>query len=198
MVMKEKTVEEVLKEIEFCYELHDFQMKRLSRLIGAVKSKFGDEVLETVKNVDVNYTQLIRWYLNRTVSILDTLKDKFGEEVVEIVKQSEVQDRLRGGKDYAKMMGCNKLEGVIPMFKEENIVSKTDMEILFRQNNGCPISRIAREDGITNWMYILACYTDPHLVEGYNEKLCCEVRKSHMCGDDYCEWLIYDKELKEL
>lgn len=39
----------------------------------------------------------------------------------------------------------------------------------------------------------LHCSIDTYLVKGFNENIICEVRKSHLLGDEICEWYIYEK-----
>lgn len=81
------------------------------------------------------------------------------------------------------------------MFGESNLIKEESNEngLLFRQINECPMSRIGRKEGLEEVMCKLHCSIDPYLVKGFNENLICEVRKSHLFGDDFCEWYIYEK-----
>lgn len=145
--------------------------------------------------MNLNYQELLKWYLQHTFDVVNAIKDKFGDEVLDIVHQAEIEDVIKEGKNYGKKNGQNSLKDIIPMFGESNLIKEESNEngLLFRQINGCPISRIARKEGLEEVMCKLHCSIDPYLVKGFNENLICEVRKSHLFGDDFCEWYIYEK-----
>jgi hypothetical protein len=123
------------------------------------------------------------------------MKDRFGDDVLSIIHKTETDAIVKEGNNFAKKCGENTLENIIPLFGERNLVKEESNEkgLLFRQVNGCPMSRISREEGLEEIMCKLHCSVDPFLVKGFNENLVCEVRKAHLFGDDVCEWYIYEK-----
>lgn len=189
------STKEMLVDLDFAYELHEFNMNRMERIIASLRDRYGDEVFEVIKDMDLNYKELLRWYLNHTFDIVNALKNKFGDEVLDIIFQTEIDDVVKQGNASAKRCGQNTLKDIIPMFGEKNLVMEesTEKGLLFRQLNGCPMSRVSREDGLEDVMSKLYCNVDPYLVKGFNENLICELRKSHLLGDDFCEWYIYEK-----
>lgn len=54
------------------------------------------------------------------------------------------------------------------------------------------MSRISIEEGLEEVMCKIHCSVYPYLVKGFNENLVCEIRKSHLFGDEICEWYIYE------
>ena len=189
------STKERLVNLDFAYELHDFQMNRLERIITSLSHRYGEEVFEVVKDMEVNYEELLKWYLCHTFDVVNALKDKFGEEVLSIIHETEIEDVLRQGNNFAKKFGQNTLKDIMPLFGERNLVETESNEkgLLFRQANGCPMSRISREEGLEEVMCKLHCSVDPYMVKGFNENLVCEVRKSHLLGDEICEWYVYEK-----
>lgn len=189
------STKERLENLDFTYELHDFQMKRLERMITSLRDKYGEDVFEVIKNMDLNYKELLKWYMHHTFNIVNALNEKFGDEVLDIIHQTEINDAARVGNEYARKCGQNTLKNIIPMFGEKNLVTEESGEkgLLFRRKGGCPVSRVSREEGLEEVMCKLHCSIDPYSVKGFNENLVCEVRKSHLFGDDFCEWYIYEK-----
>lgn len=192
--VKVSTKEELLK-LEFAYELHEFQINRLERIITSLRDRYGDEVFEVYKEIKVSYNELLRWYLIHTFDVVNAMKNVFGEEVLNVIHDTEIEDVMREGKSFAKKCGQNTLKDIIPLFGERNLVKEEscDKGLLFRQENGCPMSRISKEEGLEEVMCRLHCSVDPYLVKGFNENIICEVRKSHLLGDEICEWYIYEK-----
>ncbi|MPM31664.1 hypothetical protein SDC9_78221 [bioreactor metagenome] len=192
--VKVSTKEELLK-LEFAYELHEFQKNRLERIITSLRDRYGDEVFEVYKEINVSYNELLRWYLIHTFDVVNAMKNVFGEEVLNVIHDTEIEDVMREGKSFAKKCGQNTLKDIIPLFGECNLVKEEscDKGLLFRQENGCPMSRISKEEGLEEVMCRLHCSVDPYLVKGFNENIICEVRKSHLLGDEICEWYIYEK-----
>lgn len=192
--VKVSTKEELLK-LEFAYELHEFQMNRLERIITSLRDRYGDEVFEVYKEIKVSYNELLRWYLIHTFDVVSAMKNAFGEEVLNVIHDAEIKDVMIAGKSFAKKCGQNTLKDIIPLFGERNLVKEEscDKGLLFRQENGCPMSRISKEEGLEEVMCRLHCSVDPYLVKGFNENIVCEVRKSHLLGDEICEWYIYEK-----
>ena len=47
---------------------------------------------------------------------------------------------------------------------------------------------------VEKFVYQLHCCNDPCFVEGFNSHLGCEVRKSLLNDDEYCEHYIYIKD----
>ncbi|EQB90394.1 hypothetical protein J2Z44_003160 [Clostridium punense] len=189
------STKEELRELEFAYELHEFQMNRLERIITSLRDRYGDEVFEVYKEIKVSYNELLRWYLIHTFDIVSAMKTRFGGEVLNVIHDAEIEDVVREGKSFAKNCGQNTLNNIIPLFGEHNLVKEESCEkaLLFRQENGCPMSRISKEEGLEEVMCRLHCSVDPYLVKGFNENIICEVRKSHLLGDEICEWYIYEK-----
>lgn len=192
--VKASTKEE-LEKIEFAYELNQFQMNRLERIISSLRERYGEEVFEVYKEIEVSYKELLKWYLIHTFDVVSAMKTRFGDEVLDIIHNAEIEDVMKDGNNFAKKCGQNTLNYIIPLFGEYNLVKEKSSEkaLLFRQENGCPMSRISREEGLEEVMSRLHCSVDPYLVKGFNENIVCEVRKSHLFGDDICEWYIYEK-----
>lgn len=188
------STKERLVDLDFAYELHEFQMNRLERIITSLRDNYGEEVFEVIKDMNLNYKELLKWYLRHIFDVVNAMKGKFGDEVLNIIHQAEIDDVVKEGKAYAKRCGQNTLKDIIPMFGERNLVMEESNEkgLLFRQENGCPMSRISREEGLEEVMCKLHCSVDPYLVKGFNENLVCELRKSHLFGDEFCEWYIYE------
>lgn len=155
------STKEILANLDFAYELHEFQMNRLERIITSLRETYGEDVFE----------------------------------VLSIIHQTEIDDVVKAGNNFAKKCGQNTLKDIIPLFGERNLVKEEINEkgLLFRQVNGCPMSRISREEGLEEVMCKLHCSVDLYLVQGFNENFVCEVRKSHLFGDEVCEWYIYEK-----
>jgi hypothetical protein len=189
------STKEILVNLDFAYELHDFQMNRLGRIITSLRERYGEDVFEVIKDMEVGYKELLKWYLRHTFDIVNAMKDRFGDEVLSIIQQTEIDDVVKEGNNFAKKCGQNTLKDIIPLFGERNLVKEESNEkgLLFRQANGCPMSRISREEGLEEVMSKLHCIVDPYLVKGFNENLVCEVSKSHLFGDEICEWYIYEK-----
>ncbi|WP_291570549.1 L-2-amino-thiazoline-4-carboxylic acid hydrolase [Clostridium sp. UBA4548] len=189
------SAKEELQKLEFAYELNEFQMNRLERIISSLRDRYGDEVFEVYKEIKVSYNELLRWYLIHTFDVVSAMKNVLGEEVLNVIHDAEIEDVMREGKSFAKKCGQNTLKDIIPLFGERNLVKEEscDKGLLFRQENGCPMSRISREEGLEEVMCRLHCSVDPYLVKGFNENIICEVRKSHLLGDEICEWYIYEK-----
>lgn len=189
------SAKEELQKLEFAYELNEFQMNRLERIISSLRDRYGDQVFEVYKEIKVSYNELLRWYLIHTFDVVSAMKNVLGEEVLNVIHDAEIEDVMREGKSFAKKCGQNTLKDIIPLFGERNLVKEEscDKGLLFRQENGCPMSRISREEGLEEVMCRLHCSVDPYLVKGFNENIICEVRKSHLLGDEICEWYIYEK-----
>lgn len=189
------STKERLVSLDFAYELHEFQMKRLERIITSLRESYGEDVFEVIKSIEINYRELLKWYLRHTYDIVNAMKERFGDEVLNIIYETEIDNTYKEGNNFAKKFGQNALKDIIPLFGERNLVKEESNEkgLLFRQINGCPMSRISREEGLEEVMCKLHCSVDPYLVNGFNENLKCELRKSHLFGDEICEWYIYEK-----
>lgn len=176
--------------------LHDFHTERTADMLEALQAEFGDEILSTIEEAGVDKYGLYRWHLERTLSIIDTLKDKYNSSVVDIVLKRESLTRREVGIKFAKELGRNSLEDIIPFFtggNDENIIEKNDGEVLVK-STGCLAGRIAYDLNRAEMVYALHCKNDKDFVDGFNSKLGCEVVKTLMEGHDCCIHRVYVKE----
>lgn len=176
--------------------LHDFHTERTATWIDEVINAYGEEALSLIKNAGVDTYGLYRWHLERTLSWIDTLEEAYGTEVVDIILNSHRKARREQGAQFAKELGKNSLEDIIPFFSygiEDNIIEKDDKQVLIKAT-GCLAGKIAYDINRSKRVYALHCDLDKDFTEGFNSKLGCEVIQTLMDGHDCCIHRIYVKE----
>lgn len=153
--------------------------------------QLGDEVLQVASQVDVDYQGLIRWHLIRMIELIEQLQKKFGPEVIDIILAKERAERINNGIEMAEQSVKNTIEDIIPYFGgNQNVIERSEQHCLIHTKY-CALANAAKDAGIEELIYQLHCCSDPFFVEGFNNELKCEVRKSLLHGDDYCEHYIY-------
>lgn len=194
MVDKKQELQSLIKSLYFFDEIHSFQMERAISFAEALRSHYGDDVLEVLKAGEDAWKESLGFSMKQTANIINLCKEKYGDEVVEILRDLDKEERLKAGHEFAISQGNNSLEDIIPFCGEGTIVEKGDDYILFKRcANRCPVGILAKELGMSDLMYNFHCAGDPPFVEGFNPNLVCEVRKNAMY-DDYCEHLIRYKQ----
>ena len=176
--------------------LHDFHTERTEVWIDAVREKFGDETLRVIQEKGVDTYGLYRWHLERTLLMIDSLANAFGSEVIDIILNKTRLDRQEQGAQFAKELGRNTLEDIIPAFthgNDKNIIEKDDKHVLIRTTE-CLVGKIAYDINRSELVYALHCNLDEYFVQGFNSKLGCEVIQTIVDGHDCCVHRIYVKE----
>lgn len=176
--------------------LHDFHTERTEVWIDAVREKFGDETLRVIQEKGIDTYGLYRWHLERTLLLIDSLRTAFGSEVMDIILNKNRLDRQEQGAQFAKELGKNTLEDIIPAFSngiDENIIEKDDKHVIIK-STGCLAGKIAYDINRSELIYALHCNLDEDFVHGFNSKLGCEVIQTLMDGHDCCIHRIYVKE----
>lgn len=176
--------------------LHDFHTERTETWIDAVREKFGDETLSVIREKGVDTYGLYRWHLERTLSWIDALTDAYGSDVVNIIIDKNREERRQQGAQFAKQLGKNSLEDIIPAFSygnSENIIEKNDKQVIIK-STGCLAGKIACDIDRSNMVYALHCALDKDFTEGFNCELGCEVIQTLMDGHECCIHRIYVKE----
>lgn len=202
--MKEKdsievnsTIERQKKISELQYgkfgAIHEFHTSRTANILNELIEHFGEEVLQVAGQVEVDFQGLMQWHLKRTADLLNQLEKKFGSEVFDIVMKKERECREESGKEISQKCEENLIEDIIPYFGgEQNVVEKCKDDCVIRTKY-CVLANAAKDANIEEFVYHLHCCNDPSFVEGFNPNLGCEVRKSLLNGDEYCEHHIYIK-----
>ena len=176
--------------------LNEFHNERNGIWIDTLRENFGDDVLDVIKN-GVDKYGLYRWHLETLLKMLELLAEKYGERVYEIVYEKQRNDRYEQGKRLAKEMGSNTLKDVTNIFTSNDdtkIIEKGDDYVLIKSGVNCLPGRIAYDINKKDVIYNLHCSTDPILVKGFNDNICCELVQTRMDGHDYCVHKIYVKE----
>ena len=173
--------------------LHNFHTERTASIINELADRFGEAVIHVVEQMEIDKKGLISWHLKRTAELVEKLQESFGPEVVDIIKLKEGEDRRKNGLEMAQSTGGNTIADIIPYFGgEQNVIDRSSDSVLI-QTQFCPLADSAREMGIENLIYSLHCCSDHFFVEGFNPELGCEVQKSMLNGDNFCEHYIYKK-----
>jgi len=175
--------------------VHDFHTERTAGIIEALQDKLGDEVIDTLKEADIDRYSLYKWHLERTANLIELLQDKFGPKVMDIVLEYERSSARERGINDRNELEKNSLEDIISHFTSgdsSRIVEKNENEV-FIKTSVCFAGKGACELGKSNVLYNLHCGLDKYFVEGFNNELGCEIVKSIMNGDDYCIHRIYKK-----
>lgn len=197
MVDKSQELQSLIKSFYFFDPIHSFQMERAISFAEALRSHFGDEILEILKAGEDAWKEALGFYMKQTANIINLCKEKYGDEVIEILRNLDREQRLNAGHQFAISQGNNSLNNIIPFCGEDSIVEKSHDYILFRRCAArCRIGVLAKELGLSDLMYNFHCAGDPDFVEGFNPSLLCEVRKNAMY-DDCCEHLIRYKKSQE-
>lgn len=132
--------------------------------------------------------------------MLEVLQNRYGEEALELVG--------KGGADkyglyswhmertLAKKSESNTLEVIAKHFAggdESRLIKKSEKEVLIKTTE-CLTGKIAQAIGRGETLYRLHCGLDKYQVEGFNERLGCEVINSIMEGHEYCMYRLFIKE----
>lgn len=176
--------------------VHDFLTERTERMLDVLVEKFGDSILQEVAKAGIDRYGLYKWHLERTVSMLDILQENYGTEILDIVIKAERENETAYGRGLKKEPEVSALERIGNHFAggdPDRIISKNGHEIIVRTAS-CLAGKIAQELGRSDILYNLHCGLDEYQVQGFDEKLGCEIVQSIMKGHDCCIHRLYVKE----
>lgn len=194
------TIERQKKITELQYAkfgaIHELHTSRTANFLDELVEHLGEEVLQVAGQVEVDYQDLMLWHLKRTADLLNQLGKKFGPEVFDIIMKKERESRIESGKEISQKCEENLIEDIIPYFGgEQNVVEKSKDHCVIRTKY-CALANAVKDTNIEEFVYHLHCCNDPSFVEGFNSNLGCEVRRSLLNGDEYCEHYIYINKSK--
>lgn len=70
----------------------------------AIYKALGEEAINILEKSNIDFYGLLRWHLERTLSIVDTLKTAYGQIAVDIILKEESHSRLEEGKRLANTL----------------------------------------------------------------------------------------------
>ncbi|MBW9159598.1 L-2-amino-thiazoline-4-carboxylic acid hydrolase [Clostridium tagluense] len=192
--MENHIIENEVKSL-FCHELYNFQVERATKIVEHLTTALGDDVVKSIQEINVDWKEPLKMYMENTVMIIEKLKELYGDKVIEILKEHTANDALKRGQDMSANTGAT-LDDFLKIFGKGKLVCKSQSEAVLRCE-GCLVSKVARELGVENIMYYLHCYGDPYYAKGINPNISCKHNKTFMQGDDCCEYLITMKVNKD-